>query len=564
MTVFVSTSAALRSAIQAASSTDPIQLTGSGSYSSIVTLGKISCATPTVQYSGYIVEGASSTLASSATLQDTLIYVQNVDGNYSPGIVQNLTLNYDKNSGASSNGGPLLNVTSTAARSMTINNVAFTGTHSGWNNNGNLYMSLRSFDTSKRLNATLSMTGVSVSITGQNNNFNGFSGGSAFLHNWNNNGVVTITGSNFDEAGFLSSFNFLNFNAPSSTTAAPVHIIGASGASNANVFRRSSNANVRTEGNVLVNVNATLTNNTFLDGSFVDIGGAVGGLTFNSNTFNTISNGYGIRVTASGLSGSPTFTGTNTFTGSGSALKYITSTANAFINYSGTFTVGGKNFTRLIASGQANDNLSLAATLAGASGWICVDDGNDTVQSGTGADCLIGGAGNDSLSGNSGLDVLDGGTGDDILIGGTGNDTLTGGAGADQFSYASGQASDTITDFSIGDSDQVRLASGSFSVTGATLTASDFQVVSSLSSPIAMGGKVTQLTSNYSAGSADTFTTTGGGNGYLLFFDSTANKSWLYYDQDWTNTTGRQNAMCFSNITTLAGLTAFGFAQFRT
>lgn len=583
MTVTVSTSTALRTAIQAVSSTDPtIQLTGSGTYSTVVTLGKISCDTPTVAYSGYTVQGASSTLSSSATIQDTRIYQQNVDGPYSPGTVQNLTFNYDKTSGASSNGGPLLSVTGTAARSITLNNVAFTGTHSGWNGNGNLYMSLRSFSPSSPLNTTLTLSGVKVSITGQNNSFNGTTGGSAFLHNWNNNGVVTITGSEFDEAGYLSSFNFLNFTAPSSTTAAPVHIISS------NTFKRTSNATVRPEGNVLSNVNATLTGNTFQDGSCVDIGGNVGGLTFNGNTFSTIADGYGIRVTGAGLSGSPTFTGTNTFTGTGLALKFISTTGGTddFINYSGTFSVGGKSFARLIASGQGNDNLQFAG-LTSTNLWISGDSGNDTIVSSNGADCLIGGAGNDSLISNAGADVLDGGDGSDVLdgaagtdslnggagndtlIGGSGIDTLTGGTGADVFQWANLGGNDVITDFDASQDDKIALVNIPFDPAPATvpgaIDSGSYQSVDSILSSTALNGKITELTSSATLGSILGLTVTNPTTaqvGYVLFFDTTSGKGQLVYDGDWRTTGGRQVCFTFNNLTSLSSVTNLTFANF--
>lgn len=564
MTVFVSSSADLRSAIQAASSTDPIQLTGSGSYSSIVTLGKISCATPTVQYSGYIVEGASSTLTSSATLQDTRIYQQNIDGPYSPGTVQNLNLNYDKNSGASSNGGALLSITSTAARSMTLDNVCFTGTHSGWNGNGNLYMSLRSFSPSSPLNTTLTLNKLKVSITGQNNGFNGTSGGSAFLHNWNNNGVVTITDSVFDEAGFLSSFSFVNFTAPSSTTAAPVHIIGSSTAPN--VFKRTSNATARPEGNILANVNATLTNNTFQDGSFVDISGAVGGLTFNGNTFSTIANGCGIRVNSASLSGTPTFTGTNTFSGSGLALKYTASANNSSITYSttGTFSIGTKSFTRMVACGQGDDSISFSSSLGSNNAWISGDTGNDSLTAGNGADCILGGDGLDTLTGNGGNDTIDGGAGNDLLSGITGQDTLIGGTGADMFRWVSNANFDTISDFSPtvtsptpgGDGDQIALTKSLFGLgTSQTLPTGNFVTITSLTSPPSFGSKVTLLTGTSAAAGNTTTPGTvnalvGSGNGFLLAYDGS--KSILYYDSDWSTlpTAGTtRNAFCLANYT---------------
>jgi Ca2+-binding RTX toxin-like protein len=576
MTRSVSNSTELRAAIQAAKGTgftpgavgDPIiQLTGTGTFSSAITLGKRSSTNPApFAYTGYTVQGAGSSADTSAELQDTRIFQQNIDSAFSPGTVQNLRLNYS----SSSNGNALLSVTSTAARTLTIKNVNFTGTTTGWSSNGNLYMSLRSFSNTSPLNTTFTLDNVNVAITGQNNGFttSPTSGGSAFFHNWNNAGVVTIKDSVFDEGGFRSSFNFNNFGTLTTTppNTPPNNIISG------NTFKRTTNANVRDEGNRLQNVTATLSSNTFSDGSYIDLYQTISAITFNSNTFNTIAGGYGIRVT-SPESGSPTFLGTNAFTGSGLALKYVSATANSFINYTGNFTVtdaatgpSGKSFGRLVAGGQANDtNLTFAT--GSVNTWISGDSGNDSIVSAAGNDYLIGGAGNDRLTANDGLDTLDGGSGDDTLIGGIGNDTLIGGAGADQFTYLSTQQSDTITDFSISDGDQMRLGSVTFANTasGNTLAASDYQTVSSLTSSTAMNLKVTELTTNYSVASANSFTVTGGSavNGYLLFFDSPTNTSWLYYDNDWRESGTRQAAMHLTNITSLSGLTAFDQTEFR-
>ncbi len=79
---------------------------------------------------------------------------------------------------------------------------------------------------------------------------------------------------------------------------------------------------------------------------------------------------------------------------------------------------------------------------------------------------LTGNAAANILDGGMGNDTLNGGAGNDTLIGGLGNDTLTGGLGADVFKWttsdlvAPGDISnntDTITDFSIAQKDQLDL-----------------------------------------------------------------------------------------------------------
>jgi hypothetical protein len=190
-----------------------------------------------------------------------------------------------------------------------------------------------------------------VDITGQGNGFNGTTGGSAFLHSWNNNGPVSITNSIFDESGFASSFNLLTFG----TTAAGNYTLTN------NLFKRTTNQTVRPEGNSLGSVVASLTSNTFQDGSYLDLYGTLSGITLTSNTFTTIANGFGIRVTADGVSGAPTLAGTNVFTGTGLPLKYVSSTANTSYTLTGATTVNGASFAKLIAGGQGNDTITGSA-----------------------------------------------------------------------------------------------------------------------------------------------------------------------------------------------------------
>lgn len=75
--------------------------------------------------------------------------------------------------------------------------------------------------------------------------------------------------------------------------------------------------------------------------------------------------------------------------------------------------------------------------------------GSDRLEGQNGRDRLFGGDGNDTLYGGKADDTLNGGNGSDRLAGGIGNDRLTGGAGADTFIFASGDGSDTITDFDV-------------------------------------------------------------------------------------------------------------------
>ena len=78
-------------------------------------------------------------------------------------------------------------------------------------------------------------------------------------------------------------------------------------------------------------------------------------------------------------------------------------------------------------------------------------DENDTIYGNEGRDWLRGGSGNDHIEGAKGNDMLFGDRGNDTLVGGPGNDTITGGPNKDIF--ICGTATDTITDFNIGQKD---------------------------------------------------------------------------------------------------------------
>ena len=93
-----------------------------------------------------------------------------------------------------------------------------------------------------------------------------------------------------------------------------------------------------------------------------------------------------------------------------------------------------------------------------------INGGNDTIFGGLGNDRIGGKGGNDQLFGGADDDEIWGDDGDDLLRGGLGNDTLTGddfsgGAGSDTFVLATGEGTDTITDFEVG-IDFIGLAEG--------------------------------------------------------------------------------------------------------
>ncbi|MFM7641749.1 MAG: calcium-binding protein, partial [Cyanobium sp.] len=345
----------------------------------------------------------------------------------------------------------------------------FSGSHSGWSGNSSTYISLTVSNpltaTTSTNNSTLNFTGNTVSITGQGQGpggslFTGTTGGSAFIQSFNNQGGVTLTGNTFDEAGYLSSFNF--FNSPTVTSLGAYSVTG-------NTFTRTANQTVRTRGNRLENVNVTLSGNTFNNGAFIDLLGKISGVTFGANSFtNTLANGFGIRltnpITGNPLVGTlPNITGNITFSGAALPLKLVDATNNSFkflqnstgtTGATATITVNGLVFDRLIAGGQGNDNLGISGGAAYRD-WINGDDGNDTINGFANNDFLLGGNGADSINGGAG--------GNDTLVGGSGNDTLIGGGSADTFRYQSqADGTDVITDFSTAQGDKLQFVGTAF------------------------------------------------------------------------------------------------------
>jgi len=425
----VTTSTELRDAIQLAEPGDVITLSGVGPFS-VGTLAKLTSTTlPTNPGGEYQIIGDGTP---GQTISNTRIYQENIDGPNAPSVVQDLTLNYTSGTNA------ILRATK---GSYTVDNVRFTGTHTGWAGNGNNYISLTVSNpltgSTSTNSSSLIFKDSDVSINGiPGNGFNGTSGGAAFIQSWNNEGEVTLSGNTFDESGYLAAFQFYN----SPGTGSPN--LGMYTISD-NTFLRTTNKTTRSRGERLENVSAILSGNSFNDGSFLDIYGESSGITIQTNTFNTIEGGYGIRATqvntstGATLLGMPVFSGVQTFTGPGLPLKYVSSVSpsgGAFlITNAGGILVNGKSFTRMSAGSQAAD--SITSLFGVTNDWVNGDDGDDTIDGGAGNDCLLGGTGNDSIIGGTGNDTIEGGPGADILSGGTGTDIL---------SYASSSGAVTV------------------------------------------------------------------------------------------------------------------------
>jgi len=127
------------------------------------------------------------------------------------------------------------------------------------------------------------------------------------------------------------------------------------------------------------------------------------------------------------------------------------------------FVRGGKG-NDYISGDLGNDTLSGDAgndTVLGMLGddVLFGNKGDDVLNGNQGKDTVCGGEGNDLVRGGQDDDLVSGGTGNDTLFGDMGNDTicgcegndwLTGGEGRDTFVLKSGNGSDMITDFVVG------------------------------------------------------------------------------------------------------------------
>jgi hypothetical protein len=386
-TVTVSDSSQLRSAIQSAAAGDVIELNGASPFS-VTTLAKFVSFSPLNPVGVYTVQSASG---GKRTLSNTRIYQQNIDGPYVPSNVNNVVLNY-------SNGNNTAIFRATTG-TYSFNAIDITGTHGGWAGNGSVYMSMTVSDGLNPINTNLTLSNSTVSLAGQSG-FNAAAGTgsvSAFMQSWNNSGGVTLSNNVFDEAGYKTSFHFASINSGGALRG--VYTIAG------NTFKRTSNANVRDRGNRLESVIATVTGNTFQDGSYLALGGTLSLMSLTSNTFSTVLGGTGIAISGS-TTGLPAFTN-NSFTGYGMALTNVNTAANSVFTVAGTGTVtagllASKSFDQFTAGGSGGNSIAVN----GAADWINGGAGNDTISSAGGSDYIIGGLGNDTITPGTGADTI--------------------------------------------------------------------------------------------------------------------------------------------------------------
>ena len=321
-----------------------------------------------------------------------------------------------------------------------LDTLKFTGQHGGWTGNGNTYMSLSSFkaaDSSPTSNIYFTLNNSMIDVTGQANfNSTTGAGGAAFIQSWNNSGTTSLTTNIIDESGFQSSFHFAS--QITNTGGGSQHGMYLISGNNFNRASKVASSGLtdqslfRARGNRLENVNATVTGNTFRQGSYLDLYGDVSNITVSGgNTFSTIygttptsptSPSCGIRfnktsssgATLSGTSGISTKVTGNIFNGTGLAIVNNDSTANSIIAINSTSTntvrLGTstpsifQTFRNMYAAGKGADTMNYSSSTT--TNWISGDQGNDTITGGTVNDYIIGGVGSDTISTGTGTDTV--------------------------------------------------------------------------------------------------------------------------------------------------------------
>ena len=214
--------------------------------------------------------------------------------------------------------------------------------------------------------------------------------------------------------------------------------------------------------------------------------------------------------------------------------------------------------TETITGGSGNDVITLNTVLTG--GTIDLAGG--------GNDKLILANGTNSITVN-GTEIVVGGTGDDTIVStdntattfilGAGNDTVTGGGGVDQFRLRTDGGTDTINDFVRG-TDKIGFLEGSAitgavdfttngNSAGATLGASDFVQRASVASITATDDNKVIVITGGQTSLQIAAATNSATNSYVVVFDTTDNRAEIWFDDDWSSTTGRVQ------IATLVGVT---------
>lgn len=198
---------------------------------------------------------------------------------------------------------------------------------------------------------------------------------------------------------------------------------------------------------------------------------------------------------------------------------------------------------------------SLAVNInGGASQVVVAYGGGSTVGA-----AITGSTGADTITGGAQADTIVGGDGDDVVINSAGADRITLGAGNDQVTMSA--ANDTyaagvkvITDFTSGAAASNDLIVLDMTTDATNSRATIATVVTADGLTIMTAGLTTAEITSGIAGAA-------AANNVIVVFNTSTSKGEMWFDADWTDTTGRTQIATFDNITTLVGVTGLSAVQ---
>lgn len=163
-------------------------------------------------------------------------------------------------------------------------------------------------------------------------------------------------------------------------------------------------------------------------------------------------------------------------------------------NGAGTYSLGGITFSGgLTVDTDATDNITLTGGAADMTLSAANSSGNDTLTAGSGVSVIL------SAQGSTGNDTLNAGSGGDILYAGLGDDTLNGGTGIDAF-YFTGRVGAGTTVTGGGGTDDLYAQTSDIS----NLTVTSVPVLLDYSASLTLSGsafsQLTNLANDYGTG----------------------------------------------------------------
>jgi hypothetical protein len=237
------------------------------------------------------------------------------------------------------------------------------------------------------------------------------------------------------------------------------------------------------------------------------------------------------------------------------------------VNSAGTLVLGGSTVGQYSIAVTAYSNGVAINSTPFVYNLIIDDNQGHTLTFGSATTNNIGAGqgGADLISGSDSGDFLFGGSGNDRLIGNGGDDWVYGGGGNDEFrlSAPASNGNDEIVDFTQGqdrigflqggngwDAAGTSLGSNASSV----LAASDYLSANDLSGLGSANNKVVELqqaqTTAYMQGGVGAAV-----NAYVVVYNSDTHKAEVWYDNNWSDTSGRIEVASIDSLTTLTSVT---------